>query len=257
MSSSIAALALEQNTKRRLLAGKPSVGVTAGLNSATSAAIIARAGVDHVMIDSQHGEWEERTRIEAIRSVTLQGVTPVVRVVSNTFANIGRALDAGALGIVVPMVSSVEEAQAAASAMRYPPRGHRSTADPLAVHLGSGYGAFADDEVFLAVQIETRAGLENVEAIMAVDGVDGCWLGPADLALTNGMTLGDEAHSAAIRRILAACKASGKFGGMFAANTAIARRWIEEGFQFVSVSGDTALIAMGSAAIMDGLADLQ
>lgn len=257
MSSSIAAMALENNAKRRLLAGKSSVGVIAGLNSPMAAAIVARAGVDHVLLDSQHGEWEERTRLEAIRAVTLQGVTPVVRVVSNSFSNIGRALDAGALGIVVPMVNTAEEARAAAEAMRYPPRGHRSTSDPLAVHLGSGYGTFADDEVFLAVQIETKAGLENVEAIMAVEGVDGCWVGPADLALTNGMTPGDDAHSAAIRRVLAACKAAGKFGGMMAPISTVARRWILEGYQFVSISADVTLLGIGASAIVEDLQDLQ
>lgn len=257
MTSPFTAHLFENNAKHHLAAGKPSVGVIAGINSATAAAIIARSGVDHVLLDSQHGEWEERTRIEAIRAVALQGVTPVVRVVGNTFSNIGRALDAGALGIVVPMVSTVAEAQAAAAAMRYPPRGHRSTADPLAVHLGTGYGKHADDEVFLAVQIETKEGLENVEAIMAVDGVDGCWLGPADLALTNGITMGDDAHSAAIRRILAACKAAGKFPGMMAPNTAVARRWIAEGYQFVSISADVTLLHIGATAIVDELQDLQ
>lgn len=255
MTSPFTAYLLENNTKHRLAAGGASVGVIAGINSPTAAAVLARSGLDHVLLDSQHGEWDERTRVEAIRAVSLQGVTPVVRVVGNNFSHIGRALDAGALGIVVPMVNTAEEARAAAIAMRFPPHGDRSMCDPMAIHLGKGYGTHANDQVFLAVQIETRQGLENVEAIMAVDGVDGCWIGPADLALTNGMTMGDDAHSAAIRRVLAACKAAGKFGGMMAPNTAVARRWIQEGFQFVSVSADVTLLSIAAEAVAEELRD--
>jgi 4-hydroxy-2-oxoheptanedioate aldolase len=154
------------------------------------------------------------------------------------------------------MVNNAAEARAAAQAMRYPPVGDRSTADPLAIHYPGDYGARANDEVFLAVQIETAAGLENVEEIMAVDGVDATLIGPADLALTIGAPIGSAAHDAAIRRVLAACQASGKIPGMFAATTEIARRWIEEGFLFVTVSGDFTLLNLGAKALLNDLADL-
>jgi len=247
---------LHNTTLRRVKAGKPSIGTFVGANSATVVAVLARAGIDHLLIDSQHGEWDERTRIEGIRAVALQGMTPMVRVVSNSFAHIGRALDSGALGIIVPMVNNAAEAKAAAQAMRYPPAGARSTADPLAIHYPADYGARANDEVFLAVQIETKAGLENVEEIMAVEGVDATLIGPADLALTIGAPIGSPEHDAAIRCVLAACQAAGKIPGMFAATTEIARRWIEEGYLFVTVSGDLTFLNLGARAMLDELADL-
>lgn len=247
---------LFNTTLRRVRAGKPSIGTFAAANSATVVGVLARAGLDHILIDSQHGEWDERTRIEGIRAVALQGMTPMVRVVSNTFANIGRALDSGALGIIVPLVNNATEAQAAAQAMRYPPTGARSTADPLAIHYPSDYGARANDDVFLAVQIETAAGVENVEEIMAVDGVDATLIGPADLALSIGAPIGSAAHDAAIRRVLAACQASGKIPGMFAATTEIACRWIREGYLFVTVSADLTLLTLGAKTMLRELDDL-
>ena len=172
--------------KQKLLEGKPAIGTFVAMRSGLAAAMVARAGCDYVLIDNQHGEWDDASRIEAIRAVYLQNVVPMTRVRANDYGLIGRALDSGILGVIVPMVNSAEEAKAAAYAMRYAPRGGRSTADNLAAQFGSDYGAWANDEVFLAVQIETAEAVANAEAIMAVDGVDGCLLGPADLALSLG-----------------------------------------------------------------------
>ena len=124
------------------------------------------------------------------------------------------------------------------------------------LHYPGDYGKRANDEVFLAVQIETAAGLENVEAIMAVDGVDATLIGPADLALTIGAPIGSEAHDAAIRRVLKACQQHGKIPGMFAATTEIARKWINEGYLFVTVSADLSLIKLGAEAMLHDLDDL-
>lgn len=236
--------------KHKMLGGEPAVGTVAAIRSAMAAGLLARAGCEFVLIDNQHGEWDEASRLEAIRAVYLQGVVPMTRVRINDYAQIGRALDAGALGIIVPMVSTVAQAEAAAFAMRYPPRGGRSTADNLSVNLGADYTTWADDEVFLAVQIETAEGLENVEAIMAVEGVDGCWLGPADLALSLGVAQGSEPHSAAIRRIYRACRQAGKIPGMYTHNPTDARRWIDEGYQFVTISGDARLLETATRAML-------
>ncbi len=244
-----------QNAMRtRLLAGLPSLGVVSTIPSPTAAALLARAGCDHVLIDCQHGEWDEARRVDAIRAVALQGSTPVVRVVANGYAPIGRALDAGALGIVVPMVNRAEEAQAAAYALRYPPRGGRSSADPLALHYGTLYGTWANDEAFLAVQIETAEALENVDAILAVDGVDGCWLGPADLALSLGTAIGSAAHDEALRRVAEACRRAGKVAGMFVGTAAGARRWLAEGYRFVTVGAELRWL---EAAVQGVLADVR
>jgi 4-hydroxy-2-oxoheptanedioate aldolase len=137
--------------------------------------------------------------------------------------------------------------------MRYPPRGGRSFGDNLSVNLGLDYPAGANDEVFLAVQIETAQGLANVDAIMAVEGVDGCWLGPADLALSLGVKQGAPEHTDAIRRVLQACRRAGKIPGMFAGTTDIARRWMDEGYQFVTVSCDLSVLEGATQEILSKL----
>jgi 4-hydroxy-2-oxoheptanedioate aldolase len=245
---------MQRNTmQQKLLAGESVFGVASSIRSATAAGVLARAGSDYVLIDCQHGEWDDASRLDAMRAVYLQNVTPVTRVRSNDFGLIGRALDSGALGVVVPMVNTAAEASAAAFAMRYPPRGGRSFGDNLSVNLGLDYPAGANDEVFLAVQIETAQGLANVDAIMAVEGVDGCWLGPADLALSLGVKQGAPEHTDAIRRVLQACRRAGKIPGMFAGTTDIARRWMDEGYQFVTVSCDLSVLEGATQEILSKL----
>ena len=228
--------------KQKLLDGQPAIGTFVAMRSGLAAAMVARAGCDYVLIDNQHGEWDDASRIEAIRAVYLQNVVPMTRVRANDYGLIGRALDSGILGVIVPMVNSAEEAKAAAYAMRYAPRGGRSTADNLAAQFGSDYGAWANDEVFLAVQIETAEAVANAEAIMAVDGVDACLLGPADLALSLGTVQGTPEHTAAVLQVLEACRRTGKIPGIFAGTPALARRWIEAGYRFITVGADARLL---------------
>ena len=143
-----------------------------------------------MLVDNQHGDWDDGTTLAAFRAISLGNATPVARVRQNDFYAIGRLLDWGVLGIVVPMVNTVDEARAAAFAMRYPPYGGRSFAGSLAVHYGPDYDTWADREVFLAVQIETAQAAEHADEIMAVEGVDGCWIGPMDLARSLGVGVG-------------------------------------------------------------------
>ena len=141
--------------KQKLLAGEPALGIVLGMGSPTVAGIAARSGFDFVLVDNQHGDWDDTTTLAAFRAISLGNAIPVARVRQNDFYAIGRLLDRGALGIVVPMVNSPDEARAAAFAMRYPPHGGRSFAGSLAVHYGPDYDTWADRELFLAVQIET------------------------------------------------------------------------------------------------------
>jgi 4-hydroxy-2-oxoheptanedioate aldolase len=228
--------------KQKLLAGIPALGVFAAMRSALASGMLARAGCDYVLIDNQHGEWDDAGRLEAIRAVYLQNVVPMARVRANDYGLIGRALDSGILGVVVPMVNTAAEARAAAAAMRYPPLGSRSTADNLAVNLGTAYGAWANAEVFLAVQIETAEGLANAAGIMAVDGVDACLVGPADLALSLGVAQGSPRHTEAVVSILETCQSAGKIPGIFAGTPALARHWIEVGYRFITVGADSRLL---------------
>ena len=118
---------MTKNTaKQRLLEGKPAIGAEVGLGSPLSAEMISPLGFDYVLGVDQHGAWDDRSIFEAFRSIALGQATPMARVRQNIFSLIGRLVDSGALGVVVPMVNSVEEAEAAAFAIRYPPRGGRS-----------------------------------------------------------------------------------------------------------------------------------
>jgi 4-hydroxy-2-oxoheptanedioate aldolase len=237
--------------KSKMDAGKPAIGTLAELGTPMTAGLLSRAGFDFVLVDTQHGFWEMDQVIYAFRNIHMGGSTPMARVQKNDFYDIGSLLDRGAMGIVVPMVNNAEEAKAAAFAMRCPPRGGRSAAGDRDGFMGADYWDWIDDQVFLAVQIETVEGLENVVDILSVDGVDGTWIGPADLAKSMGVARGSQEHEEAILRVLDACKQTGKIPGIWAADQA-ARR-LEQGFLFVTSLGDTLLIRNGAAKVMEEL----
>ncbi len=239
--------------KQKMIAGQPAHGIVLSIGSPMVAGILGHTGFDFVMIDYQHGDWDDTTALAAVRAISLSPAVPVARVRENDYAAIGRALDRGVLGIVVPMVNSPEEACAAAAAMRYPPNGGRSSADNLAVHYGSDYRTWADKEVFLAVQIETAQAAAQAEEIMAVDGVDACWIGPMDLALSLGVAQGAPAHEEAILGVLEACRKTGKIPGLFTPDIKTARRRLDQGFQFVTISVDISLLSEGGHAILQQL----
>jgi 4-hydroxy-2-oxoheptanedioate aldolase len=234
--------------KRRMLDGKPAIGASLTLGSPQIGEIISQMNFDHILVDCQHGLWDEQGAATAFRNIALGSAVPMARVHRNDFGAIGRLLDLGAMGIVVPMVETVEQAQAAAEAARYPPRGRRSAGALGARFHGPDYLDWFDDELFLAVQIEAAAALERVEEIMAVDGIDGCWIGPADLRITMGVDIdtqeGAAAHEAAILKVLEACRSTGKIPGI-ATGEDVQRR-IDQGFLYVMAGGDYPFILRGA-----------
>jgi len=242
---------LANRSLRALRDGELSIGTVAIANSATAAGMLARSGLGHVVVDLQHGEWDEGGRIEAIRSISVQGSTPIVRVASNTFADIGRALDIGALGVVVPMVNNASEARRAAAATRYPPVGERSVSHPLAVHYPVNYWDRANDEVMLIVQIETAEGIRNAEEIASTDGVDAIMAGPTDIWFSTGKVIGSSDHDAALKRVLDACRAAGKIPGTFAGTSELAKKWIDEGFRLLTVGTDLGYLSGGVRHMVD------
>jgi 4-hydroxy-2-oxoheptanedioate aldolase len=239
--------------KQKLQAGQTTLGIVLGLGSPVAAGVAARCGFDFVLVDCQHGDWDDARTLSAFRAISLGNSIPVARAQQNDFYTIGRLLDRGALGVVVPMVNSAAEARAAAFAMRYPPHGGRSFAGSLA-HYGAEYASWADGEVFLAVQIETAQAAEQAEEIMAVAGVDGCWIGPMDLARSLGVGTGTQAHQDAILRVLDACHKTGKIPGIYTPDAATARLRIEQGFRFVTAADDGGLIATGAEEVLRQLA---
>lgn len=240
--------------KRRMLEGKPAIGVVSGTASSLVAQMLSHGGFDFVLLDNQHGAWNEESSWLGFRDICFGPAVPMARVKQNDFGAIGRLLDRGALGIIVPMVDSADQARAAANSVRYPPRGSRSYGPFLAQFHGSDYDTWIDDEVFLAVQIESAQAVKNVAEIMAVDGVDGCWIGPVDLARTMGVDVrspeGERAHEQAILRVLDACRKANKIPGIYGGTVARAQRWIEHGFLFVTAADDGSLLSSGAQGVM-------
>ena len=240
--------------KEKMLRGEPAFGYSLGAGSALVAEALSNSGVDWLMIDTQHGSWGPDSATLALAAMSGGTAVPMARVARNDFTLIGRLLDEGVLGIVVPMVETVEDARAVAAACRFPPRGARSWGWGRARNMGADYATWIDDQLFVAIQIESATAVENAEALLAVEGSDGCWVGPSDLSFTLGFhpsEMNDRSeHREALEKVLAACKNTGTIPGIAGLSPADGRRRVEQGFQFVTVGGDIGLLL---AAAQDGL----
>lgn len=239
----------ENTAKKRMLAGQPALGAAVGFGAPLAAELFSLAGFDFVLVDNQHGVWDDNSTMLAFHQTCLGPAIPMARVKQNDFGAIGRLLDRGALGIVVPLVNTEEDARAAVYAAYYPPMGGRSKGGVSFRLHGEDYMAKANEETFLAVQIESITAVENAEAILGVEGVDGCWVGPADLAATMGIGLDTprerQQHEDAIMRVLAACNKTGKIPGI--ASGVNTQYWIDKGFLFVTPGSDIGYM-MGAGA---------
>lgn len=242
--------------KRRMQAGKPAIGGVCFSGSPLVAQWMALAGCDFVLIDNQHGVWDKDRCMAALHGAWLGNAVPMARAEQNDFYAIGSLLDQGALGIVVPMVNTRQDAEAAVFATCYPPLGGRSLGAMGAAFYGLSDPQLVNKEVFLAVQIETAQGVENAEEILSVDGIDGCWIGPADLARSLGVNLstshGRQLHEDNICRVLAACRTTEKIAGIAELGPDPQRR-IHEGFRFISVVYDLPLIQDQTKHVLDRL----
>lgn len=232
---------MRKNTVRQAMrAGRPTVGAMVGLGSPLAAQIFSQAGFDHVLVDCQHGVWDIDSAMVAFHQIALGTAIPLARAAQNDFFAIGGLLDRGALGIVVPLVNSAQDAEAAVRAVRYPPHGDRSLAILAGRLHGADYLRQANDEVLLAVQIETAQAVEHAEEIMGTEGVDACWIGPADLAASMGVDVttpqGAQEHLRAILKVRDACRATGKIPGICGVGDA--QHWLDEGFLFVTAASD-------------------
>jgi 4-hydroxy-2-oxoheptanedioate aldolase len=240
----------DNHTRALLAAGKPALGAWLQLGSAPAARLLAAQGlVDWLLVDFEHAPVDPGTAatiLGAIADVSGGRVTPLARVASGGMACVKHALDAGAQGIVVPMVHGPEEVREAARWARFPPRGERG-AGALLAHLGFGvarpeYLRRANEEILVGVQIETREAVERVGEILAVPGVDLCFIGPNDLHLALGLSprfWSDEpAFTAAVARIRDAARERRIPLGTLCRDAAAARARIDEGFTFVGVGSD-------------------
>jgi 4-hydroxy-2-oxoheptanedioate aldolase len=233
--------------RRRWSSGEPAFGAWCTIPSPLSAEIMGQFGFDWVCVDLQHGLAGLESAAPMLQAITVTGATPLVRVPANEPWLVMRVLDLGASGVVVPLVGSPEEAERAARACRYPPDGVRSWGP---VRTSAALGADArerNDRVLCIVMIETREGVENLDAICAVPGVDGVYVGPRDLGLTHGLSPGSELESL-IGRIVSTCRRHGVPAGIHARSGASARAYAEAGFLFASVATDRELLARSALA---------
>jgi len=246
---------LPQNAfKRALKTGKAQIGLWSSLSSSYSVEVIAGAGFDWILLDCEHSPNDLESLLTQLQAAAPYATHPVVRVPWNDMVNIKRVLDIGAQSLLIPYVSTAEEAKAAVAHTRYPPAGVRGVAGTTrATRFGriKDYAKRAHEEICVLVQVETQAAVDNIEAICAVDGVDGVFVGPADLHASLGYT-GEIANpkvkpmiDEAIKRI----RKAGKAPGILTPNEADAKHWLGCGGLFVAVGADVGILARGAEAL--------
>jgi 4-hydroxy-2-oxoheptanedioate aldolase len=243
----------------RLRAGETVFSGWCGLPYPIVAETIGREGFPAVTIDQQHGLWDTAATLTGIAAIRQAGAAPIVRIPVGDFPVVSRALDFGAEGVIAPMINTAEDARAFVSVAKYPPIGDRSWGPHRATTLGN----ILDQKIYLReantltvtfAMIETRAALDNIDAIAATAGIDALFVGPSDLsiALSNGDEL--DPHSAAVEteleRVLAAARKAGKVAGLYCANAERALAAAKRGFRFLAVGSDLAFLRAGTAAQM-------
>lgn len=245
----------ENSFKHALTQPGARIGLWLGLGDPGSAELCATAGFDWLTVDGEHGPHDLRSMLEVLRAIAPYPAHPVVRVPHHDPALIKQVLEIGATTLLVPMVDSAAQAQALVRAMRYPPAGIRGVGSALArSSRWSAYGDYlqrANDEVCLLVQVETATGVEQIDAIAGVDGVDGVFVGPADLSASMGL-LGQSKHprvQQAIEHTVARVLAAGKAPGVLATDEQLAQHYIARGARFVAVGVDATLLAQAARGL--------
>jgi len=233
-------------------AGRTAFGLWSVVPGPFGVEILARTGVDYVCVDQQHGLIGYDAMVPMLQAVDAGGSAPITRVLSGDPYGIMKSLDAGAWGVIVPLVNSAEDAQSAVAACRYPPKGMRSYG-PVRVGgvVGSSDPGVLDREALCLVMVETRDALERVDEIAAPPGLDGIYVGPSDLALSLGLPptleVREDEHVDAVERIREACAANGIAASIHAPSGEWAKKHAEAGFDMVTVATDASLL--GEAAL--------
>lgn len=250
---------LPPDFRRRVLAHEWVCGTFLCLGSPLTVEIAGLAGFDFILIDHEHGPGGEDTLLHQLQAAAATPAFPIVRVAANDTPRFKRVLDAGACGVMVPYVGSADEARIAVAAMRYPPRGIRGVAK---FHRGSAFGAdfeayylHAHERLLCVVQIETPQGLEHVDQIAGVDGVDVVFVGPTDLSYNMGIRdeLSHPRFRDALERVSAAASRHGKAAGILVHDPALVRTCRDLGYTFVALGSDGGAVKAGLDAIVTTL----
>lgn len=236
--------------------GQPAIVAWLQIPSAFSAELIAAAGFDGVVVDLQHSVIDFSQAVEMLTAIEARGCEPIVRPSENGFTEIGKLLDAGASGIIAPLVDDAGSARALADAIHYPPTGTRSLGPrrPL-LRWGADYRNRTTELIVSFGMIETRAGLDNLDAILAVPALDGVFIGPSDLALALGCEPAadptDERVLDAIAHIADRAHGAGKHVGIFCGSAEAARARVEQGFDLVSAGTDVQMLGSSARSVFE------
>ncbi|MBK5000226.1 4-hydroxy-2-oxoheptanedioate aldolase [Pseudomonas sp. S31] len=237
--------------KRRLHDQQAQIGLWLGLADPYCAELAANAGFDWLLIDGEHAPNDLRSILGQLQAIAPYASQPVVRPATGDTATIKQLLDIGAQTLLIPMVETAEQARELVRAVTYPPRGIRGVGSGLARasrwNTQADYLDSADEQVCLLVQVESLEGLRNLDAITAVEGVDGVFIGPADLSAAMGHR-GNPGHAdvlSAIEQAITCIVAAGKAAGILTGDDRLARRCLELGASFVAVGVDTTVLMRG------------
>ena len=242
------------NFKRALAAGKPQIGLWLSMTSAVATEVVAGAGFDWVLVDMEHSANDLVDVVAHLRAAVGGSAEPVVRVPWNEPVLVKRVLDAGARSLLFPFVQNAEEARRAVAATRYPPKGIRGVAGTTRANRYGrvkDYAKRAENELCVLVQVETQQALGEIEAIAAIDGVDGLFIGPADLSASMGH-LGNWQRPEIWQAIISGgerIRKAGKAAGFLSAREDECRAVLAAGFQFVAVGSDLGILARQSEAL--------
>lgn len=247
------------NQFKRALQQRQQIGMFSTLGSNVLAELLAGCGFDWIMLDTEHSPNDMPEIISQLQAMSAFDVSPIVRPAWSDMVQVKRFLDAGAQTLLFPCIQSAEEAAAAVSYTRYPPRGVRGVSGSTraaAYGLNTTYLKTCEEELCVLVQIETTEGLANLESIAAVEGVDAVFIGPADLAASMGH-IGNGQHpevQAAVDDAFRRLRAIGKPAGYLTLNEAEAERRIAEGVEFVGVATDTSIVTRAATALVQRMA---
>jgi 4-hydroxy-2-oxoheptanedioate aldolase len=247
--------------KAALKAGKPQVGTWLSLGNTYATRVMARIGFPWLTVDMEHSPIDISQAATLFGVIAEAGCVPLARVPRGTHENIKRVLDAGAWGIVVPMVNTVDEAKLAIAAAKYPPVGNRSIGGGLhAMNFDAAAGDYynkANDEILVVLQTESPEGVENAEAIYSLPGVDAIFVGPNDLTFQMRSSAGvdptPEQLEAMLQRVLAAGKKVGTPVGLHVQTIDDAKRRIDQGWQFLAIGSELRFMTSEAQRIATGL----
>ena len=238
--------------KNRIQSEYPQFGMWVATGNAYCAEICAGSGLDWLLIDSEHAPNDLRSVLTQLQVIEAYPIWPVVRLPSDDTVTIKQYLDLGISSLMIPMVESADQAQSIVRAVRYPPNGIRGVGSALGRasrwNRNSTYLAEADGSITLIVQIESRTGLHEAPKIATVDGIDGIFFGPADLAASLGF-LGQQEHPEVVQAVeqgIESARSAGVPVGVNAISDSMVERYVQRGCSFILVGSDVSLLARGS-----------